>query len=47
MKDKFDFLMEYQNMGSYAHFAPFLKVTILLENGVKSVVSAKKYVPVA
>ena len=26
---KFEFLMKYQNMGSYAHFAPFLKVIIL------------------
>ena len=45
--DKFEFLMKYQNMGSYAHFAPFLKVIILLvseilsKNGVKSVVSEK------
>ena len=39
--------MKYQNMGSYVHFAPFLKVIILLVseilriNGVKSVVSAQ------
>ena len=45
---KFKFLMKYQNMGSYAHFAPFLKTIILLvskilrKNGVKSVVSVKK-----
>ena len=44
---KFEFLMKYQNMGSYAHFAPFLKIIVLLvseilrKNGVKSVVSAK------
>ena len=44
---KFDFLMKYQNMGSNAYFARFLKVIILLvsqilrKNGVKSVVSAK------
>ena len=43
---KFEFLMKYQNM-AYAHFAPFLKIIILLvseilsKNGVKSVVSAK------
>ena len=44
---KFEFSMKYQNMGSYAHFAPFFKVIIFLvseilrKNGVKSVVSAK------
>ena len=44
---KFEFLMKYQNMGSYAHLAPVLKVIflffseILRKNGVKSVVSAK------
>ena len=26
---KFEFLMKYQNMSSYRHFAKFLKVTIL------------------
>ena len=50
---KFEFLMKYQNMGSYEHFVPFLKIIILFvseifrKNGVKSVVSAKKHVPVA
>ena len=27
---KFELLMKYQNMGSYAHFTPYLKVIILL-----------------
>ena len=26
---KFEFLMKYHNMGSYAHFTPFLEVIIL------------------
>ena len=45
--EKIEFLMKYQNKGSYAHFAPFLKVIILLvseilrKNGVNSIVSAK------
>ena len=26
---KFEFLMKYQNMGLYVHFAPFFKVVIL------------------
>ena len=39
---KIEFLIKYQNVGSYAHFEPFLKVIILLvseilrKNGVKS-----------
>ena len=42
------FLMKYKNMDSYAYFAPFLKVKILLgseilrKTRVKSVVSEKK-----
>ena len=50
---KFEFLMKYQNMGSYSHFTTFLKIVIFLfseilrKNGVKSVISAKKRVPVA
>ena len=49
--DKFKFLMKYQNIGSYSHFARYLNVIILLvseilrQNGVKSVVSAKKSEP--
>ena len=44
---KFEFLMKYRNMDSYAQFAPFLKVIILLvseilrKNSVEGVISAK------
>ena len=50
---KFEFLMKYQNMGSYAHFAPFLKVIILLVSEIlkkkrcKKRRKCKNHVPVA